>query len=404
VTVTAVAGATWTWTATVCPTCGARQRVVFYEARQVPAHSVLLMPTREEALGYPKGDVTLALCEVCGLISNVTFDPGLHEYSGRYEETQGFSSTFNAFHRRLAERLIQRYDLHGKDVVEIGCGKGEFLALLCELGGNRGIGVDPAFLAERRPAGADGRVTFINDFYSEKYADQQADFVCCKMTLEHIPDTGEFVRTVRRGIGDRPRTIVFFQVPDVTRILREGAFWDIYYEHCSYFAPASLARLFRRSRFDVLDVTSDYDGQYLMLEGRPSDGRGACPAELENGLGQLAADVVHFAAACRTAVEGWRSRLAEWRRLGRRTVVWGAGSKAVAFLTTLGVQDEVEYAVDINPYKQGTYLAGTGHAIVSPEVLRQSPPDVVIVMNPIYRDEIGKQLSGMGLCPQLITV
>ena len=119
-TVTAVAGATWTWTATVCPTCGARQRVVFYEARQVPAHSVLLMPTREEALGYPKGDVTLALCEVCGLISNVTFDPGLHEYSGRYEETQGFSSTFNAFHRRLAERLIQRYDLHGKDVVEIG--------------------------------------------------------------------------------------------------------------------------------------------------------------------------------------------------------------------------------------------------------------------------------------------
>ena len=78
-----------------------------------------------------------------GFIANLAFNPALTEYSARYEETQGFSPTFNAFHRALAERLIARYDLHGKDIVEIGCGKGEFLMLLCELGGNRGVGFDP---------------------------------------------------------------------------------------------------------------------------------------------------------------------------------------------------------------------------------------------------------------------
>ena len=393
-----------TWTATSCPTCGAHQRRVFHEVRQVPAHSVLLMPTREEALGYPSGDITLAFCEVCGLISNVTFDRGLHEYSARYEETQGFSATFNAFHRRLALRLIERYGLRDKDIIEIGCGKGEFLALLCELGGNRGIGFDPAYVSERDPSGRNGRVRFIDDFYSEKYAEYRGDFVCCKMTLEHIPETAGFVRTVRRGIGDRPETVVFFQVPDVTRILREFAFWDIYYEHCSYFTAGSLARLFRRCGFDVLDVTTDYAGQYLLLEARPSVGVPTAPGAAEDDLGALACDVARFAERSPEILAAWRSRLAEFRRRGRRTVIWGAGSKGVAFLTTLQVHDEVQYAVDINPYKRGTYMAGTGHEIVEPDFLRAWRPDVVIVMNPVYQGEVAQQLSAMGLYPELVTV
>ena len=56
------------------------------------------------------------------------------EYSGRYESTQGYSPTFNAFHERLAQDMIDRFDLHGKEIIEIGCGNGEFLVLLCELG------------------------------------------------------------------------------------------------------------------------------------------------------------------------------------------------------------------------------------------------------------------------------
>jgi hypothetical protein len=62
------------------------------------------------------------------------------------------------------------------------------------------------------------------------------------MTLEHIAPTGDFVGAVRRAVGDDPQTVVFFQVPDVIRILKEQAFWDIYYEHCNYFSAGSLAR------------------------------------------------------------------------------------------------------------------------------------------------------------------
>jgi len=133
----------------VCPNCGASGMSVFYEFKNVPVHSVLLLPTREEALNFPEGDIALGFCYTCGFIANVAFDPGLHQYSSRYEATQGFSSTFNAFHQNLATRLIKRYDLHSKDIIEIGSGQGEFLTLLCELGDNREVGFDPAYISER---------------------------------------------------------------------------------------------------------------------------------------------------------------------------------------------------------------------------------------------------------------
>lgn len=389
---------------TVCPGCGAVGMDIFYELERVPAHSVLLLPTREEAVNYPRGDIRLGFCRTCGFISNTAFDPSLHEYSDRYEETQGYSPTFNAFARRLAEHLIERYDLHGKDILEIGCGKGEFITLLCEMGGNRGIGIDPAYVAERSLARPAERVRFITDFYSEKYAHLYADFVVCKMTLEHIHKTAAFVGMVRRALDGRPDTTVFFQIPETTRVLEEIGFWDIYYEHCSYFTPGSLARLFRRCGFDVIDLWRDYGDQYLMIEAQPGSGRDRAFPELENDLRRTAADVEMFRREAPQVLRRWREYLAQQYAAGRKVVLWGSGSKGVAFLTTLGIEREITYTVDINPNKHGMFMAGTGQQIVSPAFLRDYQPDVVIIMNPIYCDEIQRDLTALGVAADVLTV
>lgn len=388
----------------VCPACGATEVSVFYEVVDVPAHSCVLTPTREQAFGYPTGDVRLGFCASCGFIFNVAFDPALLDYSQDYEETQGFSPRFNAFARSLAERLIERHGLRGKEILEIGCGKGEFLGLLCQLGDNQGIGIDPSYVPERTPREVAQRVTFIRDYFTPRYAHLRADLVCCRHTLEHIADVGGFVDLVRLTVQDRPDTVVFFEVPDVGRVLRELAFWDVYHEHCSYFSPGSLARLFRSRGFCVLDLWKDFDDQYLLLESRlGATGRGR-PLPTEEPLEDLAREVGRFRRRHREGIDRWRAELERIRERGLRAVVWGSGSKGVAFLTTLGAVEEIRYVVDINPFRAGMFMPGTGQEIVPPEFLAGYRPDLVIVMNPVYQDEIRGDLERMGLSPEMTTV
>ena len=389
-----------------CPSCEQGTMQVFYEAQSVPSNSCILLDSRADAENYPRGDIRLGFCPDCGFISNVAFDERLTEYSGRYEETQGFSGTFNKFHKQLAQRLIDRYDLHGRDIIEIGCGKGEFLLLLCEMGDNRGTGFDPGFVSERINSPAADRINFVKDFYSEKYASHQGDFVCCKMTLEHIHPTAEFIRTVRRSIGDRLDTTVFFQIPEATRIIRDCAFEDVYYEHCSYFTPGSLGRLFRRCGFEVVDLATEYDDQYLTIEARPasSDVGTGKPHPAESDLDSIRQYVSEFPDKFEAKRQLWEGRLQDYSTQNKKVVLWGSGSKGVSFLTTLKVPQDLEYVVDINPYRNGYYMSGTGHKIVGPDFLQEYRPDVVIVMNEIYCDEIRTLLREKGLEPEIVAL
>lgn len=385
----------------LCPVCDGADVRTFYELSRVPVHSVLTLPTRQEALGYPSGDIALTFCNDCGFIYNAAFEPDLLEYSSRYDPTQAFSPTFNAWHRSLAAHLVERYHLRGRRVIEIGCGKGEFLHLLCSLGDVDGIGFDPAYEAGRDTATGGPAPQFIADFYSEKYADVQGDLVCCKMTLEHIQSPQAFLRNVRRTIGNRLETAVFFQVPDVLRILRDNAFWDIYYEHCSYFSAGSLTRLFRRCGFDVLEVARDYGDQYLWIDARPSGSSPPQPEENDTAL--LRGLVDRFERSIAYLKHSWRMRLSDPAAVDCKTVLWGSGSKGVAFLTTLGLASNIEYVVDVNPHRQGGYMLGTGQRIVGPDFLANYVPDRVVIMNPIYRDEIVADLLARGLRPEVWT-
>ena len=386
-----------------CPTCGFEKIEIFYEVSDAPTNSVLLLSTREEAINFPTGKIQLGFCGHCGFIYNTAFDPKLTEYSTRYEATQGYSPTFNNFHFRLAQDLIRKYDLHKKDVIEIGCGKGDFLTILCEMGNNRGVGFDPAYEPERYPSDFANQLTFITDYYSEKYADYTAEFICCKMTLEHISDTYNFVNVVRRSIGEN-NSIVFFQIPNADYVLDDIAFWDVYYEHCSYFTKDSLAYLFQRADFNVLERWTDYDDQYLMIEARPHPGT-SDPSFQPAGVAATLAKVKRFEEGVRQARKTWRRRIDDFIANARSVVLWGGGSKGVAFLTTLSLTlNDIQYVVDINPNKTGAFMAGTGQEIVAPDFLQSYQPDVVIIMNPIYKEEIARQVQSMDLSPQILTV
>lgn len=379
-----------------CPNCGAEDSYVFHRVSEVPVNSCLLFTDRARAEGMETGDIDLAFCDHCAFVFNAAWKSGATVYSDLYEETQVFSETYRAYQSGLAEDLIRRYDLFGKEIVEIGCGKGAFLNLLCELGGNSGTGYDPSFVPERAAAG-NARAVFKREYFTETTDQSAPDFICCRMTLEHIADTGRFVRAVRRIASPERGTVVFFQIPDVRRILAEGAFWDIYYEHCSYFSPASLGYLFRSAGFDILRMDGGFDDQYLTIEARPSeaartDDAIATGEEVE----RLAKNVANYPELASRCAAYWDALISSVSRGGGRVALWGSGSKAVAFLSAVKAAEDVEYLVDINPFRWGKFVPGTGRQIVGPEHLSRFPPDLVIAMNPIYRREIAADMVRYG--------
>ena len=164
-----------------CPACGAFTVEVFFGEDAIPTNSCLLLDTSDEAATFPVGDMRLGFCGSCGFLTNTAFEAA--EYSQRYEETQGFSDHFVNWAKGLAQRWVDQYDLADKTVVEIGCGKGEFLVSLCRRAGCRGIGIDPAWRPDRLRDVPD-RVEFIQELYDRRHAHLEADLIVCRHTLE----------------------------------------------------------------------------------------------------------------------------------------------------------------------------------------------------------------------------
>ena len=103
--------------------------------------------------------------------------------------------------------------------------------------------------------------------YSDHQARREADLILCRHALEHIAHPADFVRMVRRAIGDRPAAI-YFEVPDARFTLRDLGVWDLIYEHCGYFTRESLTRVFQDAGFWVDAVEGAFGGQFLGLHGR----------------------------------------------------------------------------------------------------------------------------------------
>lgn len=377
---------------------------IVYSIDRIPVHSTINLSSRDTALKFPTGNLRLGFCSACGFLSNTVYDPSVQEYSDSCEESQHVSPTFNDFAHALTGRWIEKYGLRDKTILEIGCGKGEFLELMCELGNNRGIGIDPSYQPSRSKSPAASRIRFIKDLYSEKYSNLEADCIMCRHTLEHIHPTLEFIRMIRRAIGNRKNITVLFELPDVVRILKETAFWDVYYEHCSYFSPGSLARLFRAASFELMELGRDYGDQYLLLAARATDAPTRASLPLENDLTEMAQLVEHFRSTVPASIRHWRDLVLSAKSEGKKVVIWSALSKAVAFLTTLEIGDAIEFAVDINPHRQGRFLPITGQQIIPPSFLKDYRTDYVILMNPIYVPEVRRDLDEMGLSAEVLPV
>jgi 2-polyprenyl-3-methyl-5-hydroxy-6-metoxy-1,4-benzoquinol methylase len=320
-------------------------------------------------------------------------------YSAAYENSLHFSQRFRQWAEDAAARLVQKYQLQDKNIVEIGCGQGDFLEILQRLGNNRVLGFDPSYMPEQTAQDVEKpAITIIPKAYSEISGDYPADFICCRHVLEHIDRPLEFLKNIRSSIGQRKDCVIYFEVPNALYSLEQLGVWDIIYEHCSYFTSESLAKLFLRAGFEPIEVAEHYDGQFLTIEAHPGDDDAKPLSDRKWVVSNIRDLIDNFQNVYREKVHSWRSTLSEPGSQNSRIVIWGAGSKGITFLNTLNISyKQIEYIVDVNPRKYGKFVPGTGQCIVGPEFLKEYRPDTTIIMNPIYQNEIQIAISELDI-------
>jgi SAM-dependent methyltransferase len=378
-----------------CPLCGGAPAVPFLTRAAVPVAQNQPAATADAARAMPRGRLDMIACPGCGFVFNRAFDPGLLSYGPGYDNTQALSPRFAAHLDALARHLVERCGVRGARIVEIGCGRGDFLRRLVAWpgAGNTGLGLDPAHAGPETAEA--GRLRFARRRFGEADEDARADVILCRHVIEHLPDPLGFLRALRAALAGTPGARLFFETPSVAWTLRRRVLWDFFYEHCSLFTEASLARAFAQAGFAVRTVRHVFAGQYLWLE--------AAPAEPTTGVGDAGGDagaVAALAAACgaaeRAARDRWPARLAALAARGP-VAAWGAGAKGVTFAALADPEATRGLVLaDINPAKQGRFVPGTGHPILAPEALAARGVRQVLLMNPAYRAEVAARLDASG--------
>jgi SAM-dependent methyltransferase len=323
--------------------------------------------TRKEAVACPTGDIVLVQDEASGLVFNAAFDPASLVYDSEYQNEQACSGTFRR-HLDDVTAIIERY-LHGRTLIEVGCGKGYFLDHLYRLG-YAITGVDPAY---------EGDSANVLKARFEPGLGISADGVVLRHVLEHVQDPVEFLSAIARANGGRG--LVYVEVPCFDWISRNRAWFDIFYEHVNYLRLEDFSRMFGT----VHESGHLFGGQYLYVVADLATLRRPVAAGAGRDLPpDFLRGIRHFAAgaAAKPAAD-----------VGQQAI-WGAASKGVIFaIHMLRAGAAIDHAVDINPAKQGRFLPGSGIRVSSPEqaleFLRLGAD--IFVMNSNYLPEISAQ-------------
>lgn len=383
-----------------CPSCGDDELCEVVDLGCAPASIGSLWDDADTARAVPSGRMDLVCCPRCGHTWNRAFDPALIDYDADYEASLHFSPLFQAYAEQLAERLVEQHDLRGKHVLEIGSGKGEFLALLCDVGGNHGTGYDPTYTGRSdRPD-----VEFVQEYFPVgEVPKERFDLLVCRHVLEHLENPAMFLQGLAasaRASGGTP--VFYFEVPSAAFNFGPAGLWDCIYPHISYFCSASLRHLLERSGFEILRLEETYHDQFLAVEAVATEM--VFDRRIDEDIAMHLAVLASFAKRYRAAVTEWCSRLAVHVTAGSRVALWGAGSKGMVFLNAIDEAERVSSVIDLNPAKWGRHLPGTGHRVEAPEWLGREGVDQILVTNRAYVEEITQQLVELGLDAEVVLV
>ncbi|NRB18916.1 MAG: methyltransferase domain-containing protein [Rhodobacteraceae bacterium] len=323
------------------------------------------------------GPMELRFNKDLSFMENHRFDETATYYDSDYENSQAHSAQFKSHMQKVLDLLVGTYS-QGSRLVEVGCGKGDFLELAEATSHFDCIGYDETY------SGSNPKIEKRYLVVGDKI---ECDIVVLRHVLEHIPQPQNFLKMLKSIFGEAD---IYIEVPNLDWILKNNTFFDITYEHVNYFSQKALADLFGQ-RVKKSQLCFDDQYQYVIADL-------GC---LDDTFNRSYASDAWQMVSIEEMFPQLECQIEELDGLvgpNGTCYFWGAATKGCMFLWhayRLGrLVDCVPYAIDINPGKQGRWLPGSLVPIAGPDLFFQDakPGDVLAISNPAYKDEILAQL------------
>ncbi len=350
-----------------------------------------------DAAATPRFPLVLGMCGQCALVQLLyPLDRGLL-FGEQYRYRSACSDSWLAHVRGQVLRQVRECALDSQSkVVEIASNDGYLLQYFAE----RGIaclGVEPAPLpaAAARARGIQTREAFFDQALAERLVDEgwQADLVLANNVLAHVFDLNGMVAGMAHLL--RPGGLAVLEFAWLGDTLAHDAFDTLYHEHLCVFSLIAARRLFRAHGLVVTRVEripTQGGSLRTFVRHAPADVEPCVEAlvrvERQAGLDQPAT-LAAFGERIRGHCDALRNLLQARVAAGRRIVGYGAAAKGTMLLNLAGIGRElVGRVVDRNPDKQGRCVPGVHIPIDDPEILREDPPDDLLVLPWNLRGEI----------------
>lgn len=381
-----------------CRFCGTPLRETFVDLGMSPLCQTHIRPEQLHLM-EPFYPLHAYVCTECFLVQLQEF-VAPSEIFTEYAYFSSYSTSWVEHARRYAEAMIGRQGLGpASKVMEVASNDGYLLQHFVA----RGVpvlGIEPAANVAKAAIekGIPTEVCFLGRASASELVQRhgRANLVLGNNVLAHVPDINDFIGGLRQLIA--PHGVLTMEFPHLQRLMAENQFDTIYHEHFSYLSYVAVERIFAHHGIVLFDVEElPTHGGSLRIFGRHAEST-AHPVsprveslrsrEMNEGFQSLER-YRGFGEQVKATKRKLLSFLIDAKQRGNKIVGYGAPGKGNTLLNYCGIRtDFLDFTVDANPYKQGTYTPGTRIPILAPDAIRAARPDYVLILPWNLKEEI----------------
>ncbi|MBD2078555.1 class I SAM-dependent methyltransferase [Leptolyngbya sp. FACHB-17] len=385
-----------------CRFCGSALHHTFVDLGMSPLCQTHITPEQLNEM-EPFYPLHTYVCDNCFLVQ-------LQEFVSPqdiFTEYAYFSSYVDALLKNASnysDLMVERFGLNSQSkVVEIASNDGYLLQYFVKKG-IPVLGVEPAVNVSQ--VAKDKGIPVVNKFFgvqtaTELATDGKADLLLGNNVLAHVPNINDFVGGMKLML--KPDGVITMEFPHLMRLMEENQFDTIYHEHFSYLSFMAVQRIFAHHGLTLFDVQEiPIHGGSLRIYARHTEDTskpvGDRVIELLEREKAAGFDKLETYAHFTEQVKETKRRLLEFlitaKQKGKTIAGYGAPGKGNTLLNYCGIRtDFLDYTVDRNPYKQNKFTPGTHIPIYSPEKIRETKPDYLLILPWNVKDEIMEQVS-----------